>query len=80
MKSYIQGLITGAVLVFGFMVLTGSNSNALYDTDDIYKKLKTIEINISTIKREVSNIERKVSNIDSNVSIIDSNVSYMMFK
>ena len=28
MKSYIQGLITGSILVFGFMVLTGQKSES----------------------------------------------------
>jgi hypothetical protein len=61
MKSYIQGLITGASLVFGFMVLTGSNADAYYDTDDIYSKLGNIESSVSSIKSEVSSIESDVS-------------------
>ena len=40
MKSYIQGLITGGVLIFAFMVLTGQkhghkNNHAHHDIDDI---------------------------------------------
>jgi len=57
MKSYIQGLITGSVLVFGFMVLTASNSDAYYDTDDLMTKLNEIEYKLSDIESDVSNIK-----------------------
>ena len=58
MKSYIQGLITGSVLVFGFMVLTASNSDAYYDTDDLMTKLNEIEYNVDDIKSDVRHIKR----------------------
>ena len=57
MKSYIQGFITGSVLIFGFMVLTASNSDAYYDTDDIMTKLDNIQYNLSEIESDVSNIK-----------------------
>ena len=58
MKSYIQGLITGSVLVFGFMVLTASNSDAYYDTDDLMTKLEDIEYKLSDIGSDVRRIKR----------------------
>ena len=51
MKSYLQGLITGAVLVFSFMVLIGST---YYDIDDVMSKLDDIESNVSSIKSIVT--------------------------
>ena len=57
MKSYIQGLITGSVLVFGFMVLTASNEDAYWDTDDLMSKLNQMESDIRDIKRDISSIE-----------------------
>jgi hypothetical protein len=58
MKSYIQGLITGSVLVFGFMVLTASNSDAYYDTDDLMTKLNEIEYKLDDIESDVRGIKR----------------------
>ena len=49
MKSYIQGLVTGGVLIFAFMVLTGCNYTT-YDADDIMDKLDDIESNVSFLK------------------------------
>ena len=45
MKSYIQGLITGAVFVFAFMVLTGANNKGevgRYQLADV--KFKTMHL------------------------------------
>ena len=66
MKSYIQGLITGSVLVFGFMVLTASNSDAYYDTDDLMTKLEDIEYKLSDIESNVSDIGSDVRRIKRN--------------
>ena len=49
MKSYIQGLVTGGVHIFAYMVLTGCNYTT-YDADDIMDKLDDIESNVSFIK------------------------------
>ena len=74
MKSYIQGLFTGGVLIFAFMVLTGSNYTT-YDADDIMDKLDDIESNISDMESNISSIYYDVSSIESDVSSIKSNVS-----
>ena len=48
MKSYIQGLVTGGVLIFAFMVLTGQkhghkDNHGHHDIDDIMHKLEDLE-------------------------------------
>jgi len=77
MKSYIKGLITGGVLVFSFMVLTGSNSDALYDTDDIYEKLGVLDQNVRDIKFDVTEVESVVNSIKRDVRSIKSDVGSM---
>ena len=58
MKSYLHGLITGAVLVFAFMVLIGGT---YYDVDDVMRKLRNIESDVSSIASDVSSIRSDVS-------------------
>ena len=72
MKSYIQGFITGSVLIFGFMVLTASNSDAYYDTDDIMTKLDDIQYNLSDTESKLNYIESNVDDIKSDVRHIKS--------
>ena len=57
MKSYIQGLVTGGVLIFAFMVLTGQkhghkNNHVHHDIDDIMHKLEDLEGRIKNIEVE----------------------------
>ena len=49
MKSYLQGLITGGVLVFAFMVLTGQK-HGHHDIDDIMHKLEDLEDKLKKIE------------------------------
>ena len=65
MKSYIQGLITGSVLVFSFLVLTGS-----YDSDDIMGELDNMKSDVQSIKSMVMDIESDVGDIESKVNNI----------
>ena len=55
MKSYIQGLVTGGVLIFAFMVLTGQkhgqkNNHGHHDIDDIMHKSGNLEVKIENIE------------------------------
>ena len=55
MKSYLQGLITGGVLVFAFMVLTGQkhghhDTHGHHDIDDIMHKLEDLEDKLNSIE------------------------------
>ena len=57
MKSYIQGLFTGGVLIFAFMVLTGQkhghkNNHGHHDIDDIMHKLEDLEGRKKKLKLE----------------------------
>ena len=58
MKSYLQGLITGGVLVFAFMVLTGQkhghhDTHGHHDIDDIMHKLEDLEDKLKSIETGV---------------------------
>ena len=58
MKSYLQGLITGDVLVFAFMVLTGQkhghhDTHGHHDIDDIMHKLEDLEDKLKSIETGV---------------------------
>ena len=58
MKSYLQGLITGGVLVFTFMVLTGQKHghhdiHEHHNIDDIMHKLEDLEYKLKTIENGV---------------------------
>ena len=55
MKSYLQGLITGGVLVFTFMVLTGQKHghhdiHEHHNIDDIMHKLEDLEAKLEAIE------------------------------
>ena len=55
MKSYLQGLITGGLLVFAFMVLTGqkhvhNDPHGHHDIDDIMHKLEDLEDKLKKIE------------------------------
>jgi hypothetical protein len=56
MKPYIQGLITGILLTVSAMMFMGAQDPRLdriaimYDNDDIMRKLKKIERNVSWMK------------------------------
>ena len=52
MKSYLQGLITGGVLVFTFMLLTGQK-HGHHDIDDIMHKLEDLEDKLKSIENGV---------------------------
>ena len=43
MKSYIQGIITGGVMVFAFMVLVGQTGNNKKIKEDIWDLQDSIE-------------------------------------
>ena len=58
MKSYLQGLITGGVLVFAFMVSTGQkhghhDTHGHHDIDDIMHKLEDLEDKLKSIETGV---------------------------
>ena len=58
MKSYLQGLITGGVLVFAFMVLIGQkhghhDTHGHHDIDDIMHKLEDLEDKLKSIETGV---------------------------
>ena len=58
MKSYLQGLITGGVLIFAFMVLTGQKhghhgTHGHHDIDDIMHKLEDLEDKLKSIETGV---------------------------
>ena len=58
MKSYLQGLITGGVLVFAFMVLAGQkhghhDTHGHHDIDDIMHKLEDLEDKLKSIETGV---------------------------
>ena len=58
MKLYLQGLITGGVLVFAFMVLTGQkhghhDTHGHHDIDDIMHKLEDLEDKLKSIETGV---------------------------
>ena len=55
MKSYIQGLITGCVLIFAFMVLTGQKhghkgDHGHHKIDEIMHKLEDLESRLKNIE------------------------------
>ena len=52
MKSYLQGLIAGGVLVFAFMVLTGQK-HGHHNIDDIMHKLEDLEDKLTNIENGV---------------------------
>ena len=64
MKSYIQGLITGAVFVFAFMVLTGMNQSNYYDIDDVMRVVTAIQTDVS----DIDDVMRVVTDINNEVS------------
>ena len=54
MKSFIQGLVIGGILIFAFMVLTGQkpghkDNHWHHDIDDIMHKLEDLEDRIKNI-------------------------------
>ena len=58
MKSYIQGLVTGSVLIFAFMVITGQkhghhDTHGHHDIDDIMHKLEDLEDKLKSIETGV---------------------------
>ena len=58
MKSYIQCLVTGGVLIFAFMVLTGQKhghhgTNGHHHIDDIMHKLEDLEGKLKSIETGV---------------------------
>ena len=58
MKSYLQGLITGGVIVFNFLVLTGQkhghhDTHGHHDIDDIMHKLEDLEDKLKSIETGV---------------------------
>ena len=58
MKSYLQGLSTGGVLVFAFMVLTGQkhghhDTHGHHDIDDIMHKIEDLEDKLKSIETGV---------------------------
>ena len=58
MKSYIQGIITGGVMVFAFMVLvgqTGNNKKIKEDIWDLQDSIESLEKNLNRLKKEVRN-------------------------
>ena len=52
MKSYLQGFITGGVIVFTFLVLTGQK-HGHHDIDDIMHKLEDLEDKLKSIETGV---------------------------
>jgi len=55
MKKYTIGLITGALLAVSAMMFMGAQyTTATYDIDDVYRKVKNIEYDVSNIKSDVS--------------------------
>ena len=55
MKKYTIGLITGALLAVSVMMFMGAQyTTATYDIDDVYRKVKNIEYDVSNIKSDVS--------------------------
>ena len=65
MKSYIQGLVTGGVLIFAFMVLTGQkhghkNNHGHHDIDDIMHKLEDLEGRIKNIEGQNLTVDWEV--------------------
>tara|TARA_B100000575_G_C22876571_1_gene511123 strand:- start:155 stop:370 length:216 start_codon:yes stop_codon:yes gene_type:complete len=50
MNSYLQGLITGAVLGSSLFFFIGSSPAPYYDIDDVMKKVKNIEDDVSWIR------------------------------
>ena len=53
MKKYTIGLITGALLAVSAMMFMGAQYTT-YDIDDVYRKVKNIEYDVSNIKSDVS--------------------------
>ena len=58
MKSYLQGLITGWVLIFTYMVLTGQkhehhDPHGHHDIDDVMHKLEDLEHKLKSIENGV---------------------------
>ena len=58
MKTYLQGLIIGGVMVFAFMVLvgqTGNNKKIKEDIWDLQDSIESLEKNLNRLKKEVRN-------------------------
>jgi len=58
MKSYLQGLIPGCVLIFAFIALTGQKhghqeTHEHHDIDDIMHKLEDLEDKLKSIENGV---------------------------
>ena len=55
MKSYLQGLITGGVIIFTFLVLTGQKHghHGHHDIDDIMHKLEDLENKLENLETGV---------------------------
>ena len=58
MKTYLKGLITGGILVFTFMVLTGQkhghqDTHGHHDIDDIMHKLEDLDDKLKSIENGV---------------------------
>ena len=86
MKSYIQGLITGGVIVFSFFVLVGQTNIELSKEDELYYKSKgwvlalfDLEMNlgerIDAVSRllslEVNDIESDIKSLTERLSILE---------
>ena len=52
MKSYLKSLITGGVIVFTFLILTGQK-HVHHDIDDIMHKLEDLEDKLKSIETGV---------------------------
>ena len=86
MKSYIQGLITGGVIVFSFFVLVGQTNIELSKEDELYYRSKgwvlalfDLEMNlgerIDAVSRllslEVNDIESDIKSLTERLSILE---------
>ena len=86
MKSYIQGLITGGLIVFSFFVLVGQTNIELSKEDELYYKSKgwvlalfDLEMNlgerIDAVSRllslEVNDIESDIKSLTERLSILE---------
>ena len=86
MKSYIQGLITGGVIVFSFFVLVGQTNIELSKEDELYYRSKgwvlalfDLEMylgeQIDAVSRllslEVNDIESDIKSLNERLSILE---------
>jgi len=69
MKSYIQGLITGSVLVFSFFVLIGGS---VYGINDLMSEVNNIEYLVSDLETTLGDIESTLDNVESDVSRVQN--------